>query len=96
MASKHRPSSNPQRAARLRYRQRRYDLAVASQRLTAAATEALALATTGAMREEIELMLRELERFVAATGLKIEWPDPARECQEMFRKILESFGRPQR
>jgi hypothetical protein len=100
MAPKHRPSRNPQRAARLRYRQRRYDLAVASQRLTTAATEALALATTGTMRGEIELLLRELERFIAATGLKIEWPDPARERQEMFRKILEGFrkspGPPQR
>ena len=46
------------------------------------------------MREEIELMLRELERFVAATGLKIEWPDPPRERQELFRKILASFGPP--
>jgi len=67
---------------------------VATQRLTAAATEALALATTGPMREEIELTLRELQRFVAATDLKIEWPDPARERQDMFRQILESFGRP--
>jgi len=50
------------------------------------------LATTGAMREEIELMLRELERFIAATNLKIEWPDPARERQERFRQILASFG----
>ncbi len=67
MAPRSRPSSNQQRAARLVYRQRRHDLAVASQRLTAAATEALALAT-GPMREEIELMLRELERFVAPHG----------------------------
>jgi hypothetical protein len=40
--------------------------------------------------------LRELARFVAATGLKIEWPDSPRERQEMFKKILESFRRPQR
>jgi hypothetical protein len=47
------------------------------------------------MLEEIELMLRELERFVAATGLKIEWPDPACERQEKFRQILaSSFGPP--
>ena len=91
MAPKHRPLRNPQRTARLAYRQRRYDLAVASQRLAAAATEALALATSGPLREEIELMLRELERFIAATGLKMEWPDPPRERQEMFRKILEDF-----
>ena len=39
----------------------------------------------------MELMLRELERFIAATDLKVEWPEPTPERQDAFRKILEDF-----
>jgi hypothetical protein len=39
-------------------------------------------------------LLRELARFVAATGLKIEWPDSPRERQEMFKSSSKaSAGR---
>ena len=85
-------SKHPQRAARARYRQRRYDLAIASERLRMAATEALALASTKAVRDEMELMLRELDRFIVATDLKVEWREPTPDRQAAFRNILEGFG----
>jgi hypothetical protein len=84
---------NSQRAARLRYRQRRHDLAVASDRLRTAATEALSFPVAPPMRIEIEQLLREIERFAAATGLKVEWPEPPPERKEVFRRVLGSFRR---
>ena len=50
----------------------------------------VALPNTGTLRDEIELMLRELERFIAATDLKIK-PAPTPERQDAFRKIPEDF-----
>jgi hypothetical protein len=96
MPPKPKQSKNPQRAARARYRQRRYDLAIASERLRAAATEVLDFASTKPVRDEMELMLRELDRFIAATDLKVEWQAPTPERQAAFRNILEGFGSPRR
>ena len=92
MTPKSKFSKDPQRAARLRYRQRRYDLAIAAERLKAAAAEALSFAGAPPMRDEMELMLRELARFMAATDLKVEWPEPTPERQEAFRNVLEGLG----
>jgi hypothetical protein len=92
MTPKPRLSKNPQRAARLRYRQRRYDLAIAAERLKTAATEALTFAGTPPMRDEMELILRELERFIAVTDLKVEWPELTPERREAFRNVLEGLG----
>jgi hypothetical protein len=80
-----RTPKDPLRAARLRYRQRRHDLAVASEALRLAAAEMLTFsATTRPLRQEAELLLRELERLVTAADLKVEWPEPPPDRQESF------------
>jgi hypothetical protein len=40
----------------------------------------------------MELTLRELERFIAATDLKVEWPEPTPERREAFRNVLKGLG----
>ena len=78
------------KAARARYKQRRYDAGVALERLRAAANEVLALGAIASVQDEIDLLLREIERFVAVASLRTEWPEPTPEQQEAFRKLLEA------
>ena len=86
----HKRPKDPGKAARTRYKQRRYDAALVLERLRAAANEVLALGPTASVRDELDALLREIKRFVATTALTAEQQEPTPERREAFRKIHEA------